>query len=319
MIFFLRDEIVGKLDVQITLIILAINFVIAILFFIIALFKNKLERSTFFMLSFFIFVAPVVGLIYIVLGLGLYSYRRNNKVDMSDVSFDRERESILTLPDKDIELNYVPVEDAIAISDKNSLRKLLLDIMLNSGQNSLSSIFAAIKSDDSESSHYAASLIMETLSEARINIQNYVEKLKANPEDVDLNLKALDYIDKILAINVMNEIEKQTYIYILNDVSSILYERNLWYMTGEHYLKLIDWLIEIKDYSLAHKWLVRVNNYRKDIIESYKASLHLYYAQNNSVDFLRTLDDLKASNIIVDQEILDLFRFYSKENQKVSV
>lgn len=315
----LRNEIVEKLDVQITLLLLASNLVLSILFFIIALFKNKKEKPTFFMLSLFILVTPVFGLSYIILGLSLYAYRKNNKVDMSDISFGREREDLLISPDKEIEFNYVPVEDAIAVSDKSSLRKLLLNIMLKSEQNSLASIFGAIKSKDSESSHYAASLIMETLSIARINVQNYIETLNENPEDVDFNLKVFGYIDETLTLNVMNEIEKRTHIYILNDVATILYEKNLWYMTGEHYLKIIDWLIEVKDYNLAHKWLNMSNQYRQNSLETYKARLHLYYAQNDSVAFLETLDGLRESDIIVDQEVLDLFRFYSEENQKESV
>ncbi|MFA5528093.1 MAG: hypothetical protein WC996_05710, partial [Peptostreptococcales bacterium] len=142
------------------------------------------------------------------------------------------------------------------------------------------------------------------------SIQKYMEKLKKNPENVELNLEVFNYIHEVLSIKIMSRLEEQTFISILGEVTNTLYEKNLWYLTGEHYLKIIDLYIGIEDYDNAYKWMMRANRYRGDTLETYKANLHLYFAQKNSAAFLDTLNRLKKSDIIVDEEVLNLFRLY---------
>ncbi len=299
-----------KLDVKLIFLILIMNFVIGLTFFIMGFFKEKNQQKTLNMLGCFIIIVPLFGILYIVLSQLLLYSRRNIKVDMNDVSFSREREKLIISPDRDIEINFVPIEDAIMVSDKKSLRKLLLDTMLRGNKKTLSSISVALSSDDSETSHYVASLIMELLSTARTKIQTLVDKLNKNQEDVELNLELFNYICEILDMNIMAEVEKETYIYLLNDITNILFEKNLWYLTAKHYLKIIDLFISIHDFNMAHKWLNRAVEYRKDDLETYKGKLHFYFAQNDNIAFIDTLNELRNTDLIADDEIMNLFHLY---------
>lgn len=300
----------NELDIRIILLILILNSCLAVLFFIIGIFKQKGKRATTFLAAWFILTAPLIGILYLLVSQIMYYFRKSREADKSDISFFQDREEIVIPPDVNVELNFVPIEDAMAVSDKRSLRKLLLDSMAKSEKQTISSLFPAINSDDSESSHYVASLITDTLSTAKTSIQKYMEKLKKNPENVELNLEVFNYIHEVLSIKIMSRLEEQTFISILGEVTNTLYEKNLWYLTGEHYLKIIDLYIGIEDYDNAYKWMMRANRYRGDTLETYKANLHLYFAQKNSAAFLDTLNRLKKSDIIVDEEVLNLFRLY---------
>lgn len=292
------------------LFLLIFNTLIAFFVFIAAFFQKKGRRSTAFMLSWFLFAVPLFGLLYILLGLFISFLNRKKNVDMSDISFSQEREKLVLPPDKETEMNYVPIQDAMAVSDTTSLRRLLLDTLRNNAKKTVSSIAIAMNSRDTETSHYAASIILDALSECRLTAQNMIEQMQKHPEDVEMNLLTLDYLHEILGMKIMNDIEQKSYIYIIDNVAENLFSHNLWYMTAAHYLWMTDLFITVKDYNMAEKWVSRAGLYRPYMLDTYKAYLHLYFEQQNQTAFFECLNELKDANIAADEEIMNLFRLY---------
>jgi len=290
--------------------ILAGNYLIVLIVFIAAFFQKKEQRSTVFMLSWFLFIVPFFGLLYLLLGRFISYLNRKKNVDMSDVSFSQEREKLILPPDKETEMNYVPIQDAMAVSDTTSLRRLLLDTLRGNAKRTISSIAVAMNSKDTETSHYAASIILDALSECRLTAQNMIWQMQKNPEDVEINLLTLEYIHDILNLKIMNNVEQKSYIYILDNVAENLFTHNLWYMTATHYLWMTDLFLSVKDYNMADKWVTRAGTYRPYMLDSFKANLHLYFEQKNQTAFFDCLNELKNSDILVDEEILSLFRLY---------
>ena len=292
------------------LLILITNCLIAMGVFIAAFLRKKEYRSTGIMLSWFIFIVPLFGILYLLLGLFISYLNRKKYVDMSDVSFSQEREKLILPPEQETEMNYVPIQDAMAVSDISSLRRLLLDTMRNNAKKTVSSIAVAMNSSDTEASHYAASIIMEALSEFRSTTQNMIENLKKFPEDVEMNLLTLDYIHDILSMKIMTDLEQVSYVYTLDQVAENLFTYNQWYLTATHYLWMTDMFLSIKDYNSAEKWSERAFRYRPDTLDSYKAKLHLYFKLHNQPAFFECLNELKNSKIVVDDEILNLFHLF---------
>lgn len=52
-----------------------------------------------------------------------------------------------------------PLEESLAVSDKRNMRMLMLNVIRGDMQKSLESITMALNSEDSETSHYAASVL----------------------------------------------------------------------------------------------------------------------------------------------------------------
>lgn len=295
-------------------VILGINLLISLVVFIWTFFQEKDRRSTIVMLSWFLLIVPLVGLVFILSSRFLLFLKRGKNVDMSDVSFSQEREKLILPPDRETEMNYVPIEDAMAVSDTSSLRRLVLDTLRNNAKKTLSYIKVAMNSNDTEVSHYAASIIMDALSEYRSTSQNMIEQMQKNPEDVEMNLLVLEYIYDVLSLKIMNDIEQRSYIYILDNVAENLFTNNLWYMTATHYLWLTDMFISIKDYEMADKWVTRAGIYRPNMLDTYKANLHFYFEKQNYSAFFECLNELSNTDIVVDEEILNLFRLYNSGN-----
>lgn len=292
------------------LLILFLNLIVAVTIFILALFQERKKRTTLVMMSCFILIVPVIGIAYILLSYFINYLIRNRNVDMSEVSFSQEREKLILPPDQEAEMNYVPIQDAIAVSDNVSLRRLLLNTMLDNAKSKVSNIYIAIDSDDTEASHYSASIIMDVLSELRSAAQDMLEKMKKLPEDVEMNLLTFDFIYEFISLEIMSEVEQEAYIYTLNDVAENLFKYNLWYMTATHYLQIVDLFISLMDYNMAEKWSVRANQYRPNMLDTYKTKLHLLYSQHNYNAFFECLNELRQSDLIVDNEIMDLFHIY---------
>ncbi len=294
------------------LVIIILNTLIALSVLIMAFLKKKEVRSSMLMLAWFIFIVPLIGILFILLGRLISWLNRKKNVDMSEVSFSQDREKLVLPPDQETEMNYVPIQDALAVSDTESLRKLLLDALRNNAKKTVSSIAAAINSKDTEASHYAASVILDALSEFRATAQSMLEQMHKLPEDVEMNLLTFEYIYDVLSMKIMTQIEQESFIYTLNTVAENLFIHNLWYMTASHYLYMTDLFISIKDYILAEQWAQRAFRYRPDVLETYKASLHLYFDQHDQKAFFECLNRLRDSDIIIDEEILNLFRLYGE-------
>lgn len=314
--YLLRSAVqVDKVGLYPLIVILIINFVLAILMILYGIFIKKKEASTLFIMSCFILFVPLVGPIFLLFIFFLNYLFHTKNADLSDISFSQEREVLILSPDYEKEINYVPLHDAISISDNTSLRNLLLNTMLSSAKRRISNISVAITSEDTEASHYAATIMMDVLSELQSAAQNLIENLERFPEDVEMNMLTFDYLYELLELSIMSSIEQEAYIYTLNDVAENLFKYNLWYMTADHYLKMTELFISISDYNMAYRWSLRAKKYRPNTLETYKAKLHLHYVQNDNKAFFEALDELKNSNIIVDKETLDFFHVYYSDNE----
>ncbi len=292
------------------LLILIINLMVSLVVLSLAFFQRRFRRSSMALLSWFIFIVPVMGPLYILIGLLISFINRKKTVDMSEISFSQEREKMILPPDQETEMNYVPIQDAMAVTDTASLRRLLLDTLRNNARKTVASIAVAMNSLDTETSHYAASAILDALSEFRSTAQVMLENMKKIPEDVEMNLLTFDYLIEILNMKIMTSVEQEAYIYTLDQVTENLFTHNLWYMTASHYLMIADLFISIKDYHMADKWVSRAGKYRPNMLDTYKARLHLFFDQQNNIAFFECLKELKESDILVDDEIINLFRLY---------
>ena len=290
--------------------ILGINSLLAIVTCFLAFYKKKKRSNTMLLLSWFIFMVPVVGFSYIIIGLSVKRLSRMKTVDISEVSFNKEREKLVLPPDQEVEMNYVPIQDAMAVSDTGSLRRLLLNTMLSNAKGKISNVAVAVDSEDTEASHYAATIVTDVLSDLRAAAQGMIDSMKKRPEDVELNLLTFDYIYKLLDLEVLSTVEQEAYVHTLDDIGENLFIYNLWYMTSSHYLQMTDMSISIKAYTMADKWGERAERYRPDELDTYKTRLHLYYKQQNYAAFFKCLDELKNSDVDIDKESSDLIDIY---------
>lgn len=298
------------------LLILIINFILAIIYLVWGVFrlKNKKKdrghRAKYIMLSFIILICPLVGVLFLTFSHCLYILFSKRNVDMRDVSFAREKIKVYVEADVERDINMAPMHEVLLVSDTKRRRKMLLDVLKKDVRKSLGTIAMALENPDSETSHYAASVLMDALSEFKGTVQNMLVKQKNDPEDYELGMLLFEYISKVLIQNIFSEEEKRSYVYTLEEVAENIFRYYPDRMEGWQYRRMIDFLVEICEYPIAEKWAKRAMKYRDNQLDIYIGCLKLFFSYGDRDAFLDCINRLKKTGIVINKETMDLIRIF---------
>lgn len=298
------------------IIILAINTITALLYLLWGLLrpetgnKDRGHRGKYIMLSFVILICPLVGPCFLGFSHLLFLIFSRRDVDMKDVSFSRKRAKIYVKADVERDINMAPMQEVLIISDVRRRRKMLLDVAKKDIRKSLGTIAIALENSDSETSHYAASLIMDALSEFKATVQNMLMKQRQDPEDCELGMLLFQYIGEVLRQEILSEEEKRSYTYTMEEVLSTVFRYKLDLVEGTQYRWIIEALVEIKDFPEAEKWARRSMKYRNYQLDSYIGCMKLYFTYGDRDSFLQCVRRLQDSGIVVNKEVMELIRIF---------
>ena len=300
--------------------VLIINLVIAVIYLFYGLFiKNKKgntdgERDRRkYVLSFIIMVlCPVAGEILLLLSALLHKLIFRKEVDLADVVFSKDRVKSMSRGDDERERNFVPLEEALAVSDKQSLRTLMLNILRGDISQSLSAISQALNSSDTEAAHYAASVLRDELNDFRANVQKLYDEMKESPENSrEIAINLMQYLNAYLCQQVFTDMEQKTYIDMMADVAGTLVLIGEDDMTPEFYEWVAMRYLEIKDYESCEHWCKRCWMQYPNELTSYTCQLKLYFEMGDKRKFFSVMDQLKASKVVINKETLELIRTFS--------
>ena len=304
-----------------------INFIISVLYYLWgALFyvparehqdKDEAEylhdnRRTYLIRVIVMVLCPIIGPLFFLISHLIYMTIFRQEVDLEDVIFSKERVKTNAKADEERERNLVPLEEALAVSDKKNLRMLMLNVIRGDLQDSLESISLALNSEDSETSHYAASVLRDELNDFRVKVQKiYTDSKEEKPEQTDSEEMLIDYMNRILCQKVFTEIEQAKFVNIMVEAAESIYQKNASRMLPQRYEAVCLRLIEQKQFERADLWCERLAKQFPDELVSYTCRLKLYFKENDRDRFFLVMDQLKKSDIIIDNETLELIRVFS--------
>lgn len=270
------------------------------------------DRDTYILKGSVMLLCPVIGPCYFLVTQLLYLVLFRQDVDLEDVVFSKERVETHVRADEERERNMVPLEEAIAISDKSSLRMLMLNVIRGDIQNSLSSIALALNSKDSETSHYAASVLQDELNNFRVNVQKMCMEMEQEDENqTDYELFLISYMNSVLEQKIFTELEQENFVHILAKAGDSLFQKDKRKLTSEHYEWICLRLLDIRDYAGMEEWCDRGVAQYPDTLSAYTCRLKLYFTTGQREKFFQVLEQLKRSNIVIDKETLELIRIFS--------
>lgn len=256
-------------------------------------------------------ICPLVGAAFF---LGSYFFFRlfyKEEAELSDVVFSKDRIETHLHADEEQGLNVVPLEEALAVSDTDSLRLLVMNIVRGDVQDSLASIALALNSEDSETSHYAASVLQDALNNFRMNVQKFYNEIKrADENQAYYAAHLIDYMNDFLIQNIFTDMEQSTFVMMMDEVGDILYTKDKSRMTSHMFEAVCMRLLEIKDFQDCDKWCRRGMEEFPNTLSSYTCFLKLYFTSGQRENFFEKMDQLKKSNIVLDNETLELVRVF---------
>ncbi len=149
-------------------------------------------------------LTPVVGVCMFFFGFLFYKLFLRKPVDLEDVIFSKQRVKSYLKADEDRERDFVPLEEAIAVTDKESTRILMMEVVRRDITNSLSSISLALNSEDSEVSHYAASVLRDKLG----SLRNQFQQMSRHVRELDEELKSIEDEDDPIRTEEKRQLEE---------------------------------------------------------------------------------------------------------------
>ncbi len=310
--------------------ILSVNALIGILYFFFAYFTDARDFALAISKTITIILFPGLGVI--VWGLSWLLFRAVfvKNVDLADVIFSKEKVKAIVRADEDAERNIVSMGDALSVSEKTEVRNLLMNLAKGNTRETIAAISQGLNSSDSETSHYAASLMQDVLNDFRAKAQtaynriNELLMLKINdPEEqneaknfpetefIDLCIDTIEYIDDILKQQVFTDIEQCQYAVMLDEIGNGMYTVAVSSITVELSENIAMRLLEVKDYDRCEKWCLRMSELFPDALASYSCKLKLYFETSRNQEFFDTISRLKNSTVAVDKKTLEIIRTFS--------
>jgi len=264
-------------------------------------------------------LCPLVGACCFLLSWLLFRLVFRAEVDLSDVVFSKERVQTATKADEEMERNIAPLEEAIAVTDKQNLRELMLNILRDDYRDSLPSIALALNSSDSETAHYAASILQDALNDFRTNIQRDYQKIMDALEEPDEEddfagadaVALIEFVDEMLQKRVFTQLEQTHYTRLMEEMGEKLCQSQTYPVSCDLLEKIALRLLEIQDFPLCEKWCLRIVELYPDTLSAYTTRLKLYFSSGKREDFFNVMEELKGTDIIIDQETLELIRAFS--------
>ena len=264
-------------------------------------------------------LCPLAGAAFLMFGWVFYRVLYWREVQLADVLFSKERIVPQMPVAEQRESNVAPVEEAVEVMSQNDLRDMMLNVVRGNVRETASAIAAALKSSDSEASHYAATALQSLLNEFRISVQKNYERITADsaentPEEnavrMNLAVGTVEFMTEFLGHRLLTEGEHRRYAALLDDLCERLYESVPERLTVCHYEAVSMQQLEVKDYETCKKWCLRAYAACPDKLEPYACQLKLYFMSGEREKFFRVLKELRSSDISIDKETLDLMRVF---------
>lgn len=296
---------------KIFILILIVNLIVTIIYLIINLFRKKDNRRGCWVRALIMLLCPITGALMFFVSFICYLLFFHREVDLADVVFGKDRVESHMHADEDRERNLVPVEEAITVTDRESLRGLMLNVVRSDVQQSLSTIALALNSEDSETAHYAASILQDVLNDFRENVQKLYQQMKDSEENrPEYAHMLIEYMNPVLKQRAFTDMEQKSQVDILDDVCEMLYEADPGSMDSSEFEAVSLRLLEMSEFERCWKWCDRAASQYPDVLSSYTCRMKLYFSMGEKEPFFQVLNKLRQSGISIDQETLEMIRVF---------
>lgn len=306
---------------QIFLLVILINTLIAIIYLIWGILAHRKNeegedgRLVYIIKAICMLICPVVGILFFLIGNIFKAIFFKEAVDLDDVIFSKERVRQLSKANEEREMNLVPIQEALAVSEQANLRQLMLDVLKGDIDKSLASIALALNSEDSETSHYAASVLSKELNDFRVNARRLEQQMDESEDDAHEYARLLvTYLDKVLKQRVFTSVEQKHFIGTMERAGEKLYETEKFKTQAgayNSYAAIAGRIMDENEFERAKVWCDRALKVFPGDYASYQSKLKYLFATEQKDEFRVLLDELKSSGIEIDSETLEMIRVFN--------
>lgn len=263
-----------------------------------------------------IVLVPVFG---VIAGLIADYHSRFHKAGVKPLSLDE-----MHLSKDDLRLHrieedssvgsVIPLEEAMAINDAETRRKLMLDILHQNPDEYIELLQEARLDDDIEVTHYASTAIMEMQREYELSMQQTEKAYMDDPESGEKRERYLHslqrYIDSGLIDDNVVFVYRQRYADLLDS------QMQAQPSEMEPYLRGVDNYLELGNYTQARFLADRLINTWPGSERAWFAKLKTCQAMNDGEGLRATVEDMKKRRVYLTPEGRIRLSFWDPEMRK---
>lgn len=256
-------------------------------------------------------LTPPFGVICFFVNFIISLFDRKSDLDYLELTFSKEKKEFAKQTDYETEKEFVPLEEALIISDVQDKRRALLNVLKSDVSNSMKSLVKALDNEDSETAHYAASALMDVLQQYSKKLSNLSLKFKENPEDLEINKEYADTTFQYISSGALGEIEVKKYARLYVDLIENLNKYHSETLDTDQYKNIVDCLIIIGNYESADKWANLSIERQPNIEQSYLNSLNVKYKTEQWDDFKEVMQKMIKSGAQLSEKGIGIIRFWN--------
>lgn len=255
---------------------------------------------------------PIFGYV-----LTLYLFKSKKQTDFSEsIIEDVQKENIqvknrgefLQPVNIEEEINVIPIEDALLLNENKIKRKLLIHSLKENAIQNTKVLEKALQSDDSETSHYAASAIMEMKRKLVNSIQELSAQYEANKDDIRVMTSYAEAISQYLKNGLLDEGTYKQY----QSLQSEVLEKILNTGKGEpkHFINKINCDLGLLQYEKASHFSDLFLQEHSNDEMAYIMAMKLSYELQNPTNIQRIVMTLKKQPVKLSAQGLSIIRFW---------
>ena len=302
-------------DGSFVIILLIINFILALIYLILHLPRKGGKRG---LLNFlFMLIFPVVGFLFLLMARLmslLFQRLREAGIAMEELSFDKTKVRLPADIDVEEELNTVPIEEVMIMADKNARRNSLINVLKTDDyQDMMGQLQNFVENDDMEVAHYAATFITDT--KARFKAQEAKMRVKdENDTDEEYLNKYISFMVENLDSSLFSRSELKGYASYLDKAMELLNEKAPDQLTDTALQALIDLWLQTGNTERSDRWIPRARSYADQSLVCFKLCASYYFRNNDKNGFFHLLEETRSSTMYLDSEALEWIRFFKDQS-----
>lgn len=212
--------------------------------------------------------------------------------------------------EKQRELDVVPIEDALVASQHQDRRQALIEVLKQDTINYIEVLQRAVNNEDTETSHYAVSAIMEFKRKLLIALQDLEVRYEQDQNHAETAKAYIEVLAAYVNSGFLDERTKRKYQYTYLSVLTNYLERH---EKEEQLLAAkLETEIELGIYAEAEQTALQYVEYFPLSEQAYMALLKYYFIVRSRRKLEQTLNRLKNSPIRLSNAGLTAVRFWSK-------
>lgn len=291
--------------------IILVNTVIAVLFLIFFTLLGKFRPAL--CKSIVMLLTPPFGAICFFVNFIISLFDRKSDIDYLELTFNREKKEFAQQTDYETEKEFVPLEEALIISDVQDKRRALLNVLKADVSNNMKSLVKALDNEDSETAHYAASALMDVLQKYSKKLSGLSVKYKDDPQNADINKEYADTTYEYISSGVLGEIEVKKYAHLYVELVDNLNKNHPDMIDTEQYKNVVECLLKVGRYDEADRWATLSIERQPNIEQSYINSLNVKYKTEKWDEFKAVLDRMLQSGAQLSDKGIGIVRFWNSK------